>query len=124
MKQLTKKIFQSKLLLSAIAIIYAYFLWLMISQSFMDSIHINVPIIFYDIPAKNEIKTQENIDVHVKGQRFDLRHLVKQNVSVSISAKNLTLGENPFTISQEHIFLPDEVKLIDYNPAQLTILVT
>ena len=123
MQSLTKKIFQSKLLLSAIAILYAYFLWLMISQSFMDSIHLKAPIIFYDVPSESHIKTQESVDILVSGRRFDLRQLLKQNVSININGKQLSKGNNTHAISEDQILLPEAIKLINYNPAQLKIVV-
>ena len=123
MKSLAKKIFQSKLLLSVIAILYGYFLWLMISQSFFSSLHIKAPVVLYEIPAKLQAQPQEDVDLHVSGRRFDLRQIAKQDVAININGKDFSNGNNVYTIAQEQIFLPDEIKLIDYNPAKLNILV-
>ena len=123
MKSLIKSIFQTKLLLKAIAILYAYFLWLLISQSFFTSKQINIPVILYDIPEQFDVDSPQSIDIIVKGRRFDMRNFIVQNPSLHIDAKSLVPGNQRHVISEEHILLPEEIKLIDYNPSVLNIKV-
>ncbi|MBT3456195.1 hypothetical protein HN446_03975 [bacterium] len=119
-----KKIFQTKLLLKVIALIYAYFLWLMISQSFFTTLKLDLPIIFFDIPKNIIASGPEFLNINVSGRRFDLRDFISHGPSFNISAKTLSNGANIYTVSQEDILLPEEVKLVDYNPSIFDINIT
>ena len=125
MKYLIKRIFKSKLLLKAIAILYAYLLWIIISQTLFSSLRVPVPVILYDTPENLTIQSPKSIDIYLKGKRRDLKSFISQNPSITINANAFqSPGSHSYAILEEHIFLPEEIKLIDYRPSNLNILVT
>ena len=124
MKLILKKIFTTKLLLKVVAILYAYFLWLIISQSLSTSLDTKLPIIIYNIPQQHTVKAPSYVNVRLTGKRMELRDFVSQSPSVNIDGSTFFVGDNDCPVLQEHIFLPQEIKLIDYKPSRLKIRVT
>ena len=124
MKSLIKKIFKTRLLLKVLAIIYAYLLWVIISQSLTSSIKINIPIVLYNEPKNINIKSTDSIDLYIKGKRHDIRNFLSQSPTVTIDAEKFSNeGNHKYPILQEHIFLPEEIKLLNYKPSQLDVYV-
>ena len=124
MKSLIKKIFKTKFLLKVLAIIYAYLWWVIISQSLGSTIKINLPILLYDAPENLNIKAPDSVDLYIKGKRYDIRNFLSQSPTINVDAKRFSdPGHHKYPILQEHIFLPEEIKLLDYKPSQLDVYV-
>ena len=122
--QLIKNLFQTNILIKIIAILYAYFLWLMVSQTLYTTMQIQMPILLSDTPNNIKIKNKKEITVILGGKRKDLLSFLSQKPCISINIIPNDYDKDSYSITEQEIFLPEEIKLIDYNPSKIPIEIT
>ena len=110
--------------LKIISLILGFTLWYIFSQGQTISVWLDVPISFYDIPEHMIIHCPETIAINITGKRVDLLHLSRQHMATHINAQNLPQGISNITITPNLLFLPNSVKLLHYNPSNITVKLT
>ncbi len=97
-------------------------LWLMLAgqQNFEKTI--TVPLELTNIPAQLEILGPVNpkVEIKVRGLRKDVSTLNEKNVMADIDLSVAGLGRRTFSITRDHIRLPNEgMHVVDIDPRQL-----
>lgn len=110
--------------LKILALIFGSSLWYIFSQSHLDTLSINVPLVFYDTDKLISIEAPEKIHVTLCGKRSDLVALDLEKVLVNLDASKLNAKSSSLCIEAHHLFLPSTIKLIHYNPAPVPVHVT
>ena len=115
-----KKIVWHNAPLKVISFILGYTFWYIFSNAHMTTSWITIPLYFYNIPSHKKIIAPENLLVKVAGKRSELRCLDIKNFAAHIDAQKFLDGPNRITISDENLFLPENIKLIHYCPSNLS----
>ncbi len=110
--------------LKIISLTLGFTLWYIFSQGQTINIWLDVPISFYNVPEHMVIHCHETIAINIAGKRVDLLHLNRQHMATHINAQNLPQGISNITITPDLLFLPNSVKLLHYNPSNITVELT
>jgi hypothetical protein len=118
------KIVKKDLPLKAISLILGYVCWSIISYHHSINLKTTVPLSFYNIPDHLAIKSSDTITITLTGPRSQLQAIDLTHLAVHINAEYIRPGSLPISITTDTLFLPKNIKLVDYKPAPLTIEVT
>lgn len=102
--------------LYSMAIILGILWWSIASELNRASRTFTVPICFYNTES-NTIKAPEIIRITLGGKRSHLRLLNDMNVAVHIDAQTIPEKTTVLKIKQEHLLLPQNIKLLSYSPS-------
>lgn len=124
MKRDIKKIISNNAPIKIVSLILGFMFWVMVSQSHFTEIWLTVPLCFDSEQTTQIINAPETIRIGLAGKRSDLFSIDTDTLAVHFKAQQLSLGNNTITIDAKNLFLPDTIKLINYNPSPITIEVT
>ena len=110
--------------LKIISLILGFTLWYIFSQGQTINVWLDVPISFYNVPEQMTIHCHETIAINIAGKRIDLIHLNRQHMAIHINTQCLPQGINNITITPDLLFLPNSVRLLHYNPSNITVKLT
>lgn len=110
------------LFLKCCALILGYALWNIMSKPHSIQITIPVPVSFYNTDTRT-LTAPDTIHVKISGPRKDI-FKTAYNASLHCDAALLHEGANTVTLSEQQIFLPDTVSLVDYRPTKIIVTVT
>ena len=108
-------------ILKIIAVVLGYGLWSLTSQSQRISIHIPVPICFYNTDKTMSITAPDSLFFHLEGTRKALTDLNISTVAIHINAQTLHEGVQQIPIETSTVFLPPYICLLDYTPSNSLI---
>jgi len=95
-------------------------LWFVLGQTVGSSISLTVPLTFYNT-LNSQIKSAEKVAITLSGIRKDLWALDQTQLAIHIDASQLKSGKNIVNLSQEHLLIPEHIKILHYNPANIII---
>ncbi len=110
------------LFLKCCALLFGYTLWNMVSKHHPIKTIIEIPVSFYNNTGFI-ITSPETIQIKVLGTRkavFKTAH----TAAVHCDVATLQEGKNSMKISNEQIFLPEAISLLDYIPKIISVTVT
>ena len=113
---------KKKNLLKFIALLSGYILWRVISNYHITSMTFMVPLSFYNI-ATYKIRAPETVSVTLKGHKKSFIQLA-ETLAIHINIAMLHEGDNEIRVSNQNLFLPDEIKLVKWSPHYFTITLT
>lgn len=120
MQTTLKKSFLSSLFLKASALLLGFLLWSVLSDSFIASRWVNVPLCFYN--SENcTITAPESIQVELRGKRSHLKNLDIKALAWHIDAHTLRKGPQTLTIDAHALSLVAPINVRDTIPTLLTI---
>ena len=118
------KIITSKYNLAISSTIIGICFWYFLSSMRPIEIHVKVPLSFYGENSENcLLETLETINVYLKGLKRDFYNLQFKNLAIHINSDALHAGENNISITSENLFLPEEIKLVNYKPSNIVVMV-
>ncbi len=109
--------------LKIISFICGYMFWYLLSGAHTVTIWKKVPLCFYAVPSNWTINSPETVEIQLSGKRAQLYTLSHDNLAIHINAQNLQVGKQPITITNNKLFLPDTIKLVNCIPSNLFITV-
>jgi len=121
-KTTLKILFLSNIPLAIISLYLGYSFWYIASYDQTIMLQLNVPLCFSE--HKNHlINAPEIINVTLAGKRSDLYALEKESLAIHINTNKLLPGKHDIIVADQHLFLPKNVRLVQYKPANLTIAI-
>lgn len=118
-----KNLFLSNTPLKIISLFFGYSFWYI--ATFNQIIMFNVRAsLFFASSDHYAIDAPEFINVTIQGKRSHLYALNDQSLGVHIDIKNLSQGTHTITLTKKNLFLPRYIKLVDYQPSDITITIT
>ncbi len=97
--------FISPLFLKAASLIIGFLFWSILSDSFISSRWVTVPIAFYN-KGDEKITSPEHIQVELRGKRSFLKNLDSSVLTLHLDAQILKPGPNSIEVTPDQLFLP------------------
>jgi hypothetical protein len=119
-----KKLFLTNAPLIIISLFLGYSFWYIASYDQMVTLQINVPLCFAGAVDNYTLHAPEKIDITLKGKRADIYALDKEALAAHINTSKLLPGKHGILLTEQHLFLPKNVTLVHYKPANLTITIS
>lgn len=96
-------------------------IWALSSSLRVSQETISVPVCFYAVQQGDTIQAPESISITLSGKRDDLQLLDKEKIALHIDAQQLHEGRQLLAIREEHLLLPEHIKIVHYNPLNLIV---
>ncbi len=119
-----KKLFLTNAPLIIISLFLGYSFWYIASYDQMVTLQINVPLCFAGAVENYTLHAPEKIDITLRGKRADVYALDKEALAAHINTSKLLPGKHGILLTEQHLFLPKNVTLVHYKPANLTITIS
>ena len=116
-----QSIILSRPMLKVHAVILGFSIWFIISQSHIVSTTRTVPLSFYHQRKNRQIYAPEAISITAFGPKGHLNQLFHSEYAVHINLNSYKPGTHKIELSQEDLFLPQTVKLLQLNPSIIQI---
>ena len=119
-----KNLFLTNAPLVIISLFLGYSFWYIASYDQIITLQLNVPLCFAGTVDNYTLEAPEKIDVTLKGKRVDIYALDKEALAAHINTSKLLPGKHGILLTEQHLFLPKNVALVQYKPTNLTITVS
>lgn len=99
--------------------------WLMLAGQQDFEVTVSVPLGVKNLPAQMQIlePVNQNVRIKVRGLRKDASTLSQKNVRVEVDLSMASPGRKAFSITREHIQLPNErLYVVNIDPPQVTFI--
>ena len=106
--------------INSISCILGILWWSIASQMHRSYRTITIPLCFYNT-EQYTISAPETICITLAGKRSALRALNKQDIAAHIDTKALPSKKVVINLKEEHLLLPQSIKLISYIPSNLIV---
>ena len=103
------------------ALVFGFLIWLIVSQSHIVSITKTVPLSFYNQPRNAQVYAPETVTISTFGPKRHLTQTFGSEYSVHINLANYQAGSHKIELTQQDLFLPQSVKLLQLKPSILQI---
>ena len=107
--------------LKIVSLILSYGLWACFASNQVMRISYAVSVCFYNLEKTCSINAPEEIVLTLSGKRSLLKFLSADACAVHIDAQQLSSGTQQLILQKDNLFLPEEIKLIDYSPSPLIV---
>jgi len=118
-----KNLFLSNAPLVTISLILGYSFWYIASYDHMIRLQINVPLCFSHTTQEYDIQAPEKISVTLQGKRSDIYNLEEISLAAHIDTDKLLPGKHGIILTDQHLFLPHNIMLVQYKPANLAVTI-
>jgi len=118
-----KTLFLTNAPLVIISLFLGYSFWYIASYDQTVILQFNVPLCFAGTIDSYTLQAPEKIDVTLKGRRADIYALEKESLAVHINTSKLLPGKHGIIVTDQHLFLPKNVVLVQYKPTNLTVTI-
>lgn len=115
--------YQSTIFLKVSSLIIGFALWSSVCELFPRSQWFTIPISFYNRDSRN-IQAPEIVQVEFTGKRSHMNRIDKKSIAAHIDAQSLRMGDNPLTITREHLLLPPSIVVTTVIPQSIVVRVT
>lgn len=119
-----KKLFLSNAPLVIISLVLGYSFWYIASYDQTIMLSFNVPLCFAGAVDNYNLYAPETIDVTFKGKRTDIYALDKEALAAHVNISKLLPGKHGIVLTEQHLFLPKNITLVQYKPSNLTITIS
>jgi len=119
-----KNLFLSNAPLAIISILLGYSFWYIASYNHIVSLRVNIPLCFSEATNSYVVHAPEKIAVTLMGKRSDLYSLERESLAAHININKLLPGKHGIILTEQHLFLPKNIALINYKPANLCIIIS
>ena len=116
-----KNVLLSKPVLKIHALILGFFVWFVISQNHVVSITKQVPLSFYNQPKNTQLYAPDTVVLSSFGPKSHLNQVFHHDYAVHIDLSLYQPGVHEIELTEEDIFLPPTVKLLQLKPSLIQI---
>ena len=121
MYRLYSKVLKNNHVLKCLALVFGYYLWLLLAQNQHVTRTFTVPLCFYNTRDTLIKKAPETIIVELVGKRSVLHALDTAALAAHINTQELVPGKQALSLTQEHLLLPVTVSVKSTQPANIVI---
>lgn len=107
--------------LKAVSCILGCALWSLLGQMYTVHRSFTVPLCFYALKDDMTLTAPETIKIIVAGKRTTLSYLKLENIVAHVDARSFEEGKNRVSLTEEELFLPSSIKLVDYCPSNIVV---
>ena len=118
-----KNLFLSNAPLLSISILLGYSFWYIASYNQIVTVQLSVPLCFSSLPEAYHVKAPEKIAVTITAKRSDIYTLDEAHLAAHININKLLPGNHAIILTEQHLFLPKNITLTSYRPANLYITI-
>ena len=118
-----KKLFLTNASLIIISLILGYSFWYIASYDQTVMVQLNVPLCFAGA-TNYTFHAPEKIKITLKGKRADIYALDQQSLAAHININKLLPGKHGILLTEQHLFLPKNITLVQYAPSNVMITIT
>jgi hypothetical protein len=116
------KLIINNLTLKVLALLLGYGLWLALAHHQPTKLELIIPVLFGELVAPFQITAPQTITATIFGKRADLQKLHVSSLGAYLNLSELKqAGSYQVHISPKQIFLPSNIKLLDYSPVLVDI---
>lgn len=119
-----KNLFLANASLLSISFLLGYSFWYIASYNHIVSLQFTIPLCFSELPTSYTIHAPEKIMVTLMGKRSDLYALERKTLAAHININKLLPGKHGIILTEQHLFLPKNIFLTQYKPANLFIVIS
>jgi hypothetical protein len=119
-----KKLFLSNAPLLIISLVLGYSFWYIASYDQTIMLNLHVPLCFAGKINSYALHAPEKIDICLKGKRTDIYALDKEALAAHVNISKLLPGKHGIVLTEQHLFLPKNITLMQYTPSNLTITIS
>lgn len=117
---LVKKLFLNRISLKLISLFLGYSFWYIATINQVITIPLVIPL-YFTSQKQYAIEAPEKITVTIQAKRSDIYSIDQQNLAAHVTIDNLLPGKHGIIITNNHLFLPDTISIVNYTPANLYI---
>ena len=103
------------------AVLLGFSIWFIISQHHVVSTTRTVALSFYNQPKNTRLYAPENITISSFGPKSHLNQLFHSEYALHVNLSGYKAGTHTIELTQEDLFLPQSVKLLQLNPSIIQI---
>lgn len=100
----------------------AYSLWSFIAINNTIQIQQTIPLCVYNEHDLDSLDFPSKIQVTLQGKRKTLSLIDYKKLAAHLDGTSLKVGPNGIHISEENLFLPPTIKLVNYKPTNLIVM--
>ena len=115
----SKKQVLNNLSLSFFSLLCGYGIWYICAQTYTITTTCTLPLSFFNHLKTDTFTAPESISVTLKGSRKDLYQYLHTS-AVHINANNIPTGQSHIKITETHLFLPNNIILVNCKPLPIT----
>lgn len=106
------------------ALCMGYSLWFYAGQVYPSSQWVEVPLCFYNVPARMRIQAPETVSIELTGKRMHLRTLDLNSLAIHVNTQEYTLGKQAYSVTPRDVFLPTSIEITACKPPVISITLT
>ena len=107
--------------IKCIAVIIGYSIWAILAQQQAITVHVKLPICFYQTSQDYELQAPEYVQIALSGYRKDLSLYDPEENALHINASNYPIGTHEIKLDKQNLFLPNNIKLVQLKPASIKV---
>ena len=104
--------------------VIGYSLWVFLAQHQNITVTQTIPLCFFHTNETYLISAPESVTISVSGKRKDIYRYNPEENAFHINASRFTEGKHHIQLTNENLFLPDSIKLVQLIPSSITLNVT
>jgi hypothetical protein len=111
----------NNLILKLIALICSVIIWIVLGSNQLTTITISAPVCLYNEPENYIIECPDAIMLMLAGTHNNLRQIKQSEIALHIDCANLSNTTNAILINEQNLFLPAQIKVLDWQPSPLLV---
>jgi hypothetical protein len=119
-----KNLYLANAPLAIISLLLGYSFWYIASYNHMAHVQLTVPLCFSELPQNYSVQAPEKVAITLKAKRSDLYALDRETLAAHININKLLPGKHGIILTEQHLFLPKNIALTHYKPANLSIIIS
>lgn len=119
-----KNLYLANAPLAIISLLLGYSFWYIASYNHIAHVQLTVPLCFSELPQTYSIQAPEKVAITLKGKRSDLYILDRETLAAHVNINKLLPGKHGIILTEQHLFLPKNIALTHYKPANLCIIIS
>ena len=110
--------------LAIISLLLGYSFWYIASYNQIVTLQLDVPLCFSALPAHVTVHAPEKITITVSGPRANMYCVEEKTLAAHVNINKLLPGKHGIILTEQHLFLPKNIALTNYKPANLCITIS
>ena len=119
-----KHLFLANAPLLSISFLLGYSFWYIASYDHVTNLPITIPLCFSELKDTYTLHAPEKITVTLTAKRSHLYALDRNSLAAHINIDKLLPGKHGIVITEQHLFLPKNIAITQYRPANLFIIIS
>jgi len=119
-----KNLYLANAPLAIISLLLGYSFWYIASYNHIAHVQLTVPLCFSELPQTYTLQAPEKVAITLKAKRSDLYTLDRETLAAHVNINKLLPGKHGIILTEQHLFLPKNIALTHYKPANLCIIIS